>query len=160
MSGVGAPPASVRSHGQLIGALGPGFEAAVIGAALVQLSRDPEVERMVLFGSWARGDARPDSDLDLLISDEATAQHWAGSRWHVLGHIQREVVPLDDRDPIRTPAEFWAEQGGLGMCSMEAASRCGCIQLGSRGTPSARAAACRARSRLARGRPRRNASSR
>jgi hypothetical protein len=34
-------------------------------------------------------------DLDLLISDAATANHWAGSRWHVLGHIHREGVPID-----------------------------------------------------------------
>ena len=33
-------------------------------------------------------------DLDLLISDAATTSHWAGSRWHVLGHIHREGVPL------------------------------------------------------------------
>ncbi|MEB3316625.1 MAG: hypothetical protein VKO39_00565 [Cyanobacteriota bacterium] len=29
-----------------------------------------------------------------LISDAATAAHWAASRWHVLGHIHREGVPL------------------------------------------------------------------
>jgi hypothetical protein len=34
-------------------------------------------------------------DLDLLISDAATAAHWAGSRWHVLGHVHREGVHLD-----------------------------------------------------------------
>ena len=34
-------------------------------------------------------------DLDLLISDAATAAHWGGSRWHVLGHIHREGVRLD-----------------------------------------------------------------
>jgi len=34
-------------------------------------------------------------DLDLLISDAATTSHWAGSRWHGLGHIHREGVPLD-----------------------------------------------------------------
>ncbi len=72
----------------------------------------------------------------------------------------KDLLTLPDRDPIRTAAACLAEQGGLGTCSMEAATRCGCIQLGSRGTPSARAAACRALSRLARGRPRRNASSR
>jgi len=38
------------------------------------------VERLVLFGCRARGEARADSDLDLLISDAATAAHWAGSR--------------------------------------------------------------------------------
>jgi predicted nucleotidyltransferase len=87
------------------------------------------VEALVLFGSRARGEARPGSDLDmllllrgtltpereklwrrrvralllpllpvdldLLISDAATAAHWAGSRWHVLGHIHREGVRLD-----------------------------------------------------------------
>ena len=33
-------------------------------------------------------------DLDLLISDAATTAHWAGSRWHVLGHVHREGVRL------------------------------------------------------------------
>ena len=109
--------------------LGPGLEAAEIGAALAQLGQDSEVERVVLFGSRARGNARRDSDLDLLlivagsltperekrlrrrvrnlllpllpvdldllISDAATTSRWADSRWHVLGHIHREGVPLD-----------------------------------------------------------------
>lgn len=109
--------------------LGPGLEAAEIGAALAQLGHDPEIARLVLFGSRARGNARPQSDLDLLvivagnltperdkrlrrrvrdlllpllpvdldllISDAATTNRWAGSRWHVLGHIHREGVPLD-----------------------------------------------------------------
>ena len=108
--------------------LGPGLEAAEISAALAQLGRDPEIEQVVLFGSRARGNARPDSDLDLLlilagsltperekrlrrrarslllpllpvdldllISDTATTSRWAGSRWHVLGHIHREGIPL------------------------------------------------------------------
>ena len=109
--------------------LGPGLEAAEIGAALAQLGQDPEIGKVVLFGSRARGTARRDSDLDLLlivagtltpdrdkqlrrrvrnlllpllpvdldllISDAATTSRWAGSRWHVLGHIHREGVPLD-----------------------------------------------------------------
>ena len=33
-------------------------------------------------------------DLDLLISDAATAAHWAGFRFHVLGHTAREEVPV------------------------------------------------------------------
>lgn len=109
--------------------LGPGLEAPPIEEALACLGRDPEVQNLVLFGSRARGEAREDSDLDLLlilqgsltserekrlrqkvralllpllpvdldllISDAATAAHWAGSRWHVLGHIHREGVSLD-----------------------------------------------------------------
>jgi predicted nucleotidyltransferase len=111
------------------GLLGPGLEAPEIAAALAQLSQDPDVQEIRLFGSRARSEARPGSDLDLLlilkgshtaererqlrartralllpllpvdldllISDAATANHWAGSRWHVLGHIHREGVPID-----------------------------------------------------------------
>jgi predicted nucleotidyltransferase len=47
--------------------LGPGLEAAEIGAALAQLGQDPEIGKVVLFGSRARGTARRDSDLDLLL---------------------------------------------------------------------------------------------
>ena len=109
--------------------LGPGLEAPEIAAALARLRLDPDVQEIRLFGSRARGEARPGSDLDLLlilkgsltaererqlrartralllpllpvdldllISDAATTSHWAGSRWHVLGHIQREGVRLD-----------------------------------------------------------------
>ena len=46
----------------------------------------PEAE-VRLFGSWARGDARPDSDLDLLItvSDDWLASH---DRWTVLDRLR------------------------------------------------------------------------
>jgi len=69
--------------------LGAGLEAPEIAAALARLRLDPDVQEIRLFGSRARGEARPSSDLDLLISDAATTSHWAGSRWHVLGHIHR-----------------------------------------------------------------------
>jgi predicted nucleotidyltransferase len=109
--------------------LGAGLEAPEIAAALARLRQDPDVQEIRLFGSRARGEARPGSDLDLLlilkgsltaererqlrsrsralllpllpvdldllISDAATTSHWAGSRWHVLGHIHREGVRLD-----------------------------------------------------------------
>ena len=73
-----APTSTDRQRGLL----GPGLEQPALAEALV------------LFGSRARGEARPDSDLDLLIRDAATAAHWGGSRWHVLGPIHREGVPL------------------------------------------------------------------
>lgn len=108
--------------------LGAGLDDPRIAAALAELGRDPEAPALVLFGSRARGEARPSFDLDLLlilagaltpereralrsrarallmpllpvdldllITDAATAAHWAGSRWHVLGHIHREGRPL------------------------------------------------------------------
>jgi predicted nucleotidyltransferase len=62
---------------------------------LAQLGQDAEIEQVVLVRSRARGNARPDSDFDLLISDAATTTQWAGSRWRVLGRIRREVILLD-----------------------------------------------------------------
>jgi predicted nucleotidyltransferase len=35
--------------------------------AIRRLVRELNPSQIILFGSWARGDARPDSDLDLLI---------------------------------------------------------------------------------------------
>ncbi|MFN7899521.1 MAG: nucleotidyltransferase family protein [Synechococcaceae cyanobacterium] len=108
--------------------LGPGLDDPRIAAALARLRHDAEAPALGVFGSRARGEARPSSDLDLLlivagaltpereralrcraralltpvlpvdldllITDAATAAHWAGSRWHVLGHIHREGRPI------------------------------------------------------------------
>jgi predicted nucleotidyltransferase len=36
-------------------------------------------QKVLLFGSWARGTARPDSDLDLLIIEESDLPRWRRS---------------------------------------------------------------------------------
>lgn len=36
-------------------------------------------QKIMLFGSWARGTARPDSDLDLLIIEESDLPRWRRS---------------------------------------------------------------------------------
>ena len=76
--------------------LGPGLDNPRITAALAERGRDPEGRASVLFGSRARAWLTPllPVDLDLLITDAATAALWAGSRWHVLGHIHSEGRPL------------------------------------------------------------------
>jgi predicted nucleotidyltransferase len=47
--------------------LGQGFDAAKLLQQLAVLRDQPQVHAIVAFGSRARGDARPDSDLDLAV---------------------------------------------------------------------------------------------
>ena len=47
--------------------LGPGLDAASLRNGLVVLTRQPQVQALVAFGSRARGDALLDSDLDLAV---------------------------------------------------------------------------------------------
>jgi predicted nucleotidyltransferase len=47
--------------------LGPGLDTVSLRNALVVLARQSQVQALVAFGSRARGDVRPDSDLDLAV---------------------------------------------------------------------------------------------
>lgn len=70
--------------------LGPGVDPACLATGLGKLCLRPAVNALVLFGSRARGQARPRSDLDLLIVDRAAAEQQKDSRWHVVGYAFRE----------------------------------------------------------------------
>ena len=48
-------------------AVARGLDAAALRQGLERLVADPEVRAVVAFGSRARGDGRPDSDLDLAV---------------------------------------------------------------------------------------------
>lgn len=76
--------------------LGPGPEAAVIQEALACLSRDPEVERLVLSGSRTRGEARADSDLDLLLILRGSLTPQREKRLHRrVRALLRPLLPVD-----------------------------------------------------------------
>ena len=72
--------------------------------------RAADPERIILFGSRARGDARPDSDLDLLVVEGKpfSAQH---NRQEVLKRIRRALwrfrVPIDVLVYSRDEIEEW-----------------------------------------------------
>lgn len=89
--------------------LGPGVEGTLreqLETARRQIAADPAVKTLVLFGSRATGNARADSDLDLLVVErvpqlepEAKVASWwrhfqaarlAGSRWHVISEAARQ----------------------------------------------------------------------
>lgn len=64
-------------------------------------------DKIILFGSWARGDARPDSDVDFLV-----VMPYVGSKRakqvELRGAIHRVQCPKDI--VVATPEEFVAEQ--------------------------------------------------
>jgi len=55
-------------------------------------------ERIILFGSAARGEIGPDSDVDLLVVEKESSFH-EGSRWAESGRIRKALwkfpVPID-----------------------------------------------------------------
>ncbi len=73
-------------------------------------SRAPGVSRAALFGSRARGDNRPDSDIDILIEFDPTAQvtvfNYAGLKAYIAGLFDGpvDVVNRDGLKPCRPAA--------------------------------------------------------
>ena len=61
---------------------------------------DPD--RIALFGSWARGEARPDSDLDLLVVVATDEPAW---RRMARAHRALRGLPVAVDVFVRTPAE-------------------------------------------------------
>jgi hypothetical protein len=78
---------------------------AVLREQHALLSRRYPIQRMALFGSWARGDAREDSDVDILVDVDPSI----GLRFVDLGdELERALgrrVDLVSRRAIR--AELW-----------------------------------------------------
>jgi uncharacterized protein len=100
----------------------PAIDADLQAVTAALAGIQPSPRRRVLFGSRGRGDARPDSDIDLLVVmpqptltpierqcalrslrvavdlvvvGEQDARDLAGSRWHVVAQALREGHELD-----------------------------------------------------------------
>lgn len=71
------------------------MDSSIIEKAVdLLLEAAPAGSRVILFGSYARGDARPDSDLDFLVIEPRVADHRA------------EMVRLHHvLQPMRVPAD-------------------------------------------------------
>jgi predicted nucleotidyltransferase len=80
-----------------------------IESITAQLIEKYKPEKIILFGSAARGDATPDSDVDLLIIKQDTPHYGADRIMEVSGLIER-AVPVDFL--VYRPDEF---QSRLGM---------------------------------------------
>src|SRR5262245_48665393 len=75
----------------------------LIGRMVKRIVQQFDPEQIILFGSEARGDAGPDSDVDLLVVMEVKGSRWEkGSEIHLALHDFR--VPMDIL--VTTPADF------------------------------------------------------
>lgn len=71
------------------------------------------VDRAYLFGSQARGDAYPDSDIDLLLVSSAFAEMPVTEQWRILG--KAALALMEPIEPLAyTPEEVQACLGREG----------------------------------------------
>jgi predicted nucleotidyltransferase len=79
--------------------------------AIQRITRQFDPLRIILFGSWAHGDTRPDSDLDLLV----VLPHVENKR-HAAVEILRAVngLPLSKDVLVTTPEEIAARGNIIG----------------------------------------------
>src|SRR5438067_1986462 len=87
--------------------------ASKINPALIQeiVERIVQIaspDRIILFGSWARGDARPDSDIDLLVIAPSIEPRYRRSvpLYGALSHI---IAPMDIIVYSPDEVEDWRE---------------------------------------------------
>ena len=86
-------------------------EEETLRSIRTKLGKVFEIQRMVLFGSRARGDSRPDSDFDILVVAETSVPFIERQGMGLLALGKRDFA-LDLM--IFTPAEFERGSGVLG----------------------------------------------
>ncbi|MEX2153851.1 MAG: HEPN domain-containing protein [Gemmatimonadaceae bacterium] len=76
--------------------------------------------RIVLFGSRARGDARPDSDYDIMVEEEREPEdEW--TRAHEIRAAIRQGWLVDVQITVRTPAQFERRKDDVGTIDYDIA---------------------------------------
>ena len=88
------------------------MDAAVIEKAVdLFLQAAPPGSRVILFGSHARGDARPDSDLDFLVIEPRVADHRA-EMVRLEEVLERLDIPTDVLVTSKAVFEEWHDTPG------------------------------------------------
>ncbi len=86
-------------------------QATIEKAVDLLIEAAPAGSRVILFGSHARGDAKPDSDLDFLVIEPRVADHRAEMvRLHHV--LQPMRVPADVLVTSETVFEEWHDTPG------------------------------------------------
>lgn len=82
-----------------------------MAAKIVEVARP---RKIIVFGSYARGDARPESDVDLLVITDQTfgAEH---SRRRETGQLYRALAPFHVGKDILLYSEEEADRFGGGL---------------------------------------------
>ena len=86
----------------------PAVTESLLEQVIERICKAGSPQRIILFGSRARGEARPDSDLDLLIIEESDLpRHQRSPRYY---HALAGLFPAKDL-LVYTPAEVedWAD---------------------------------------------------
>lgn len=71
----------------------------LLGSAKPELARRFGVKRLALFGSTARGEARPDSDIDIYVGFDgpADSRRYFGVQFYLEDLLQRRVDLLTEK---------------------------------------------------------------
>ena len=90
------------------------IDKAQINQAVALLVEAARPERIVLFGSCARGDAREDSDLDLLVI-ESQVEDRAREMVRLRRALRSLRIPVDILVYSSQEVQHWSEQPGTAL---------------------------------------------
>ena len=77
-------------------------------------------EKVILFGSQARGDARPNSDFDVLVIKQSDEPRYCRS---APLYVALADLPVEVEVMVYTPEEVRVERGSPGICNHRPAGR-------------------------------------